>query len=220
MRVLKKSLQKIAMGAAIAALSISAQATTYVFDTGTPGTEGSISLDNYTIDFGGGATLNAYQGIATAFSLDDANISTVEAYLGMQSSPADVTYQLRQGSGDWNGTLAASGTVSVGTTDWYGLSGLNQAVTAGTYTLFLLPQFGAEGSAFLPATSGPDALSAGWSFRSVGGDLNSYNGQYGIRIGGEATPVPAPLPILGAIAAIGWSRKLRRRIRESQALAA
>ncbi len=34
-----------------------------------------------------------------------------------------------------------------------------------------------------------------------------------------ATPVPAPLPILGAVAAIGWSRKLRRRIRESQALA-
>ena len=33
-------------------------------------------------------------------------------------------------------------------------------------------------------------------------------------------PVPAPLPILGAVAAIGWSRKLRRRIRESQALAA
>ena len=33
----------------------------------------------------------------------------------------------------------------------------------------------------------------------------------------SATPVPAPLPILGAVAAFGWSRKLRRRIRESQA---
>lgn len=29
------------------------------------------------------------------------------------------------------------------------------------------------------------------------------------------TPVPAPLPILGAVAALGWSRKLRQRIKKS-----
>ncbi len=29
--------------------------------------------------------------------------------------------------------------------------------------------------------------------------------------------VPAPLPILGAVAAIGWGRKLRRRIRQERA---
>lgn len=32
----------------------------------------------------------------------------------------------------------------------------------------------------------------------------------------SSTPVPAPLPILGALAALGWSRKLRKRIKESQ----
>ncbi len=221
MRVLKKPLQKIALGAAIAALSISAQATAYVFDTGTPGTSQSTSLYYYSMfDPMFGMTYYS-QGIAGAFSLDSpTTISSVEAYLGM-SSAATVTYQVRQGSGNWNGDVIATGNVTVGTTPgWYGLTGLNQAVTADTYTLFLLPQYGANGRAYVPATSGPDALSAGWTFNTQGGTLYGGSSAYGIRIGGEPTPVPAPLPILGAVAAFGWSRKLRRRIRESQALAA
>jgi hypothetical protein len=35
-------------------------------------------------------------------------------------------------------------------------------------------------------------------------------------LSGDPVSVPAPLPILGAVAALGWSRKLRRRIKESQ----
>lgn len=34
--------------------------------------------------------------------------------------------------------------------------------------------------------------------------------------GGEAQDVPGPLPLLGAGAALGWSRRLRRRIRQSR----
>lgn len=36
---------------------------------------------------------------------------------------------------------------------------------------------------------------------------------------GSPTPVPAPLPILGAVAALGWSRKLRRRIKDAEKIA-
>lgn len=48
----------------------------------------------------------------------------------------------------------------------------------------------------------------------------SPNQAWAIWTAADPTPVPAPLPILGAVAAIGWSRKLRRRIRDAQALAA
>ncbi len=38
--------------------------------------------------------------------------------------------------------------------------------------------------------------------------IDSLNGQF-------IADIPAPLPILGAFAAFGWSRKLRRRIRDA-----
>lgn len=220
MPILKPAMQRIALGAAVAALSISAQATTYVFDTGTPGKSQMTGLYNYTVMQP--MPMRYYQGKAATFWLDSpATISSLEAYLGM-SSAATVTYQLRQGSGDWNGNLVAAGNVSVGTAaGWYGLTGLDRAVTANTYTLFLLPGDGAQGNLYGPAPKSPDALSAGWTFSSLGGTLYSSSFAYGIRVGvADPTPVPAPLPILGAVAAIGWSRKLRRRIRDSQALAA
>jgi len=74
-----------------------------------------------------------------------------------------------------------------------------------------------------------------WSYASaasgtgVSGEFVYYSGQsYGIenantpfmmQVSTESlppTPVPAPLPVLGAVAALGWSRKLRRRIREAR----
>ena len=38
-----------------------------------------------------------------------------------------------------------------------------------------------------------------------------------LRTIGAVEPVPAPLPLAGATAALAWSRRLRRRIRSSQA---
>lgn len=40
-----------------------------------------------------------------------------------------------------------------------------------------------------------------------------------ISVDSTPTPVPAPLPILGAVAALGWSRKLRRRIKDAEKIA-
>ncbi len=38
------------------------------------------------------------------------------------------------------------------------------------------------------------------------------DGQIDVVLGPPATPVPGPLPLFGAAAAFGWSRKLRRRV--------
>jgi len=57
-------------------------------------------------------------------------------------------------------------------------------------------------------------------------DFSSYAGPYGnfgpnILFGGEPTPpassVPAPLPLIGASIAMGYSRKLRTRIKQAKA---
>lgn len=51
------------------------------------------------------------------------------------------------------------------------------------------------------------------SFRAIAG------GSYRISLTAERVPVPAPLPILGATAAFGWSRRIRKRIRQNKAIA-
>lgn len=45
--------------------------------------------------------------------------------------------------------------------------------------------------------------------------FNQYNYLYDYVNGqvGYATPVPGPLPLAGAAAAFGWTRRLRRRLR-------
>jgi hypothetical protein len=54
-------------------------------------------------------------------------------------------------------------------------------------------------------TSTPD-LAALWGSATI-------NGQFGLEY--VYTYVPGPLPILGAGAAFGWTRRLRRRISKS-----
>lgn len=224
MPILKQALKKIALCAAIAALSVSAHATTYVFDTGAANTSGGqTSLGNF---FDSIESSFFYQGVAASFSIgSNTTIGSIEAYLGVSSWIYDqgkVDFLLRKGSGDWSGALEASGTVIVGAdAGWYGLTGLSKAVAAGTYTLFLLPQADSIVDAYEGAPNIPNSLSDTWYFLGDHVLRSTPQYTYGIRVGAaDPTPVPAPLPILGAVAAIGWSRKLRRRIRDSQALAA
>jgi hypothetical protein len=58
-----------------------------------------------------------------------------------------------------------------------------------------------------------------WNFSSVAGSTGQIPGgnSTGLTVKGFTTgyasvPVPGPLPIMGALAAFGWSRKLRKRI--------
>ena len=54
----------------------------------------------------------------------------------------------------------------------------------------------------------------GFSLAASG--FNTFSTAISTKIQQEVAPVPGPLPILGAFAAFGFSRKLRRRIRTSQ----
>lgn len=214
MTLLLRSSKIIALGSAIAALSISAHANGgYLFDSGQPLGSSGTDLCDYTGD------ISCHEAHAATFGLvSAASISSVEAYLGMTISPANVLFQLREGSGNPLGVLESSGMVSVGSSaGWYGLTGLNQSVSAGNYTLFLLPQPDALGQAYLDAPNAPNPLFATWwSSDGTSWSQDQPTSNFGVRVGGIPTQVPAPLPILGAVAALGWSRKLRNRLRGAQ----
>ena len=54
-------------------------------------------------------------------------------------------------------------------------------------------------------------LIASWQLDGVSG----HDGLIELLVGAPAVEVPGPLPLVGAAAAIGWSRTLRRRISAS-----
>lgn len=133
----------------------------------------------------------------------------------MRGNEGGVTYELRQGGP--TGSLLYSGFVSsVGSPDYYTVSGLNVPVAAGGYTLNFLASSGFQGEMTSGAPASPDALTAIY----YSNDTSTWNTDggvsYGVRVGGTsggATGVPAPLPLLGVLGAFAWSRKLRNRIR-------
>lgn len=83
-------------------------------------------------------------------------------------------------------------------------------------------------NSFIAVQGAANAYAFALNYQAFGSLLNqagSNDASSGVRdgvgsptltYGGGATPVPAPLPILGAGAALGWSRKLRRRIKDVQ----
>lgn len=71
--------------------------------------------------------------------------------------------------------------------------------------------------AMAPSGTGVDGEYVYYGDQTYG--IDNANTPFMMQISTEAlppTPVPAPLPVLGAVAALGWSRKLRRRIREAR----
>lgn len=69
---------------------------------------------------------------------------------------------------------------------------------------------GGEGSGSIDFNNGGNEL----SFQPDFGSLYRLNESIGTYQG--ITPVPGPLPLLGAGAAFGWSRKIRKRIKSSR----
>lgn len=88
----------------------------------------------------------------------------------------------------WNyaQVIAPSAIYTSGVTSWQDL------ITHGSYS-FADAQYGSPSVGSWPASNGTVTYSSP-----------------------NATPVPAPLPILGAVAAFCWSRKLRTRNKEAQ----
>jgi hypothetical protein len=66
---------------------------------------------------------------------------------------------------------------------------------------------------FTPLTSGQTLVPGLYTMRwGSGADADGLNLCIGNEFTADCTPVPGPLPFLGAAAAFGYSRKLRRRI--------
>ncbi|MBL8330571.1 MAG: hypothetical protein JNJ71_17165 [Rubrivivax sp.] len=110
---------------------------------------------------------------------------------------------------------------------------LNMA--AGTYRLSLQTAFAFPGSSTSPfsmnlggsvfsiPTLGTGTVFANPYTFSTAGGATGFNFALGQSTGGlstvilSVTQVPGPLPLLGALAAFGWSRKLRKKISDSNA---
>jgi hypothetical protein len=109
-----------------------------------------------------------------------------------------------------NGTVAAQFAIAVdaqlGTPNILdGLSGPPAGTGAG-------PFFGYE-------TNGPDNIMYGFGWVSgygVGQGVIGFPSGGASRTWAQVTAVPGPLPVLGAIAAFGFSRKLRKRLKSSK----
>jgi hypothetical protein len=61
----------------------------------------------------------------------------------------------------------------------------------------------------------PLTSTAQWALSAQsGGNFTRATGNFNFA---PPAPVPGPLPVLGAVAALGWSRNLRRRIKDRSA---
>jgi len=166
-------------------------------------------------------TFTQRRHLAASFNITDAStITSLGAYL-WNDGLAGVTYELHQGGP--TGSLVYSGRVdSVGTADFYTLSGLNLAVEAGLYTLNFIASYGFDGFLGGGAQGSPDALMATfYSYDASTWEANvgtTYSIQVGGTTVGGATGVPAPLPLLGVLSAFSWSRKIRSRIKHASQL--
>ena len=216
--------QRIAPGliaVTLFASAMNAAHAAYLVDTGTPAVNyGTVGLANYTWDDMGDMT-QQQQYLAASFNIASAStITSLGSYFDF-INPGTVTYELRQGGP--TGVLLTSSSVYIeaksGTPGYVTKSDLSINVAAGDYTLNVLANDSFYGfmSFTSIASSGPNRLTATYE-NSDGATWSQTDGvlRLGIQVGGMApAPVPAPLPILGAFAAFGWSRKLRKRIKEA-----
>ena len=196
------------------ASAMNAAHAAYLVDTGIP----TKSSYYYTV-YNHGSDRLAY--VAASFNIASAStITSLGSYFDF-INPGTVTYELRQGGP--TGVLLTSSSVYIeaksGTPGYVTKSDLSINVAAGDYTLNVLANDSFYGfmSFTSIASSGPNRLTATYE-NSDGATWSQTDGvlRLGIQVGGMApAPVPAPLPILGAFAAFGWSRKLRKRIKEA-----
>lgn len=99
------------------------------------------------------------------------------------------------------------------------LSGITTAF-AGRFGVFLIDDAYVSGTEIVSGSTYNGTTLADLGFTISSGLIGTWqlagtpgpDGQINMVLGPPATPVPGPLPLLGAAAAFGWSRKLRRRV--------
>jgi hypothetical protein len=72
------------------------------------------------------------------------------------------------------------------------------------------PSRNSDGFAHANVTGSPFSYTVSFEDQLNGGDLSYGNAIFSVQ---SSTPVPGPLPILGALTALNGSRRLRRRLR-------
>jgi uncharacterized repeat protein (TIGR03803 family) len=153
----------------------------------------------YGTTFGGGAN-----GQGAIFAFDPANGS-----ITLQAS-----FDSSNGSGPYAALTAAGNGLYYGTTFYGGANnqGAIFSFDSATGSITILDSFdgsnGADPSAALTA-AGNGLYYGTTRFGGANGGGTIFAFDSGVR---DANPVPGPLPLMGAGAAFGWSRRLRRRI--------
>jgi len=153
--------------------------------------------------------------IPTGFTLSRINLDYYDsaddrAFIGFQSG-AQFTANQATGAGllafnhfGWRGLCATSYGTNPTTpnANYNCFNGLTNVQVSNTGTTNLLTQLNSASP--IPGTLG----SGDYTFwiQQISG-----NSRYTITV--QSTPTPAPLPVIGAAAAFGWSRRLRRRLR-------
>ena len=176
------------------------------FSASAPSTLTSVELKFVNSSFGGTAALVVFSSGTGTFS-----------------GTAGPTFSFSGGNGTTSGTSTAftltpnsvtnPADVSINAPVSGSYTGLTSALSASNSTL----------QAYFAGTPTIDSYYANWSIVGAPSGITASNitnatlgGQVYLRYGYTAPdPVPGPLPILGAGAAFGFSRKLRQRIRSS-----
>lgn len=203
--MLTKTIKAMVAGAFSACVWMAPANAAYIYNSG-PGANQQ-----------GGTSVNTAQYVAVEVALDGpATIGSIEAWLAV-FNPGSLTISLHGSSGLTPGAQLHSKAVTLSTTttaDWYGVSGLDWTVDAGTYWISLIPD--AVLSAALPTSPvGTDEVAIGGSGYGGGWFVPSKdywdNENYAIRIGAAeevAVAEPAMLGLVGVgVLGLAWRRR-------------
>ncbi len=154
----------------------------------------------YGTTYNGGAN-----GVGTVFSFDS-NSNSITSFASFDSTTGWSPYAgLAAGSdGIFYGTTVGGGANDLGSV--YSFDSNSNSITG-------LASFDSTEQVPLGGlTAGTDGIFYGTTYN--GGTDGGYGSVFSFEV--SAAPVPGPLPILGVVAALGYSRKLRKRIKSSK----
>ena len=163
----------------------------------------------------GGTSFGSFQWVAAEFSITDPySVTDVHAWIGSVTG-GTATAALYTDSGGIPGTelFSSAFTVAAGVNDWYGQSGLDWGVTAGTYWVAF--EVRPENSlphgvfpAFFPEPLDTYAINFG------SGYLLEEDAAFGVRVLGTVAAIPEPetyAMLLAGLAVLGFASRRRKR---------